>query len=100
MQGSCACLVVSWLAQEEVETGGEAEGSDQEHSRPGDEVDAAFGYGADATLLAPSATQQGVDAGGEAGQPGEDQQCPESRRGRHPNPVRCSCRQPYGRGGC
>ena len=67
MQGSHACLVVSQLAQEEVETGGEAEGSDQEHSRPGDEVDAAFGYRADLTLLAPSTTQQGVGAKGEAG---------------------------------
>ena len=60
---------------------------------PGDEVDAAFGYRADPTLLAPTAAQQGV--GGE----GEDQQCLESRRGRHPNLVRCSYRQPYGREG-
>ena len=47
---------VSRLAQEEVEACGEAEGSDQEHSRPGDEMDSAFGYRADLTLLAPSTT--------------------------------------------
>ena len=50
------------LAKKQVEAGGEAEGSDQEHSRPGDEVDAAFWYRADPTLLAPSAVQQGVGA--------------------------------------
>src|SRR5215218_6922478 len=101
MQGFRACFVISWLAQEEVETGGEAEASDQEHSRPGDEVDAAFGYRADPTLLAPSTTQQSVGAKGETGQPGEDQQYSESRQGRHPNnPVRCSYRLPCGRGGC
>jgi hypothetical protein len=65
---SRACLVVSWLAQEQVDAGGEAEGSDKEHPRPGDEVDAAFGYRADPTLLAPSATQQGVGAKGQPGQ--------------------------------
>src|SRR5215208_7358255 len=57
---SHACLVASRLAKEQVETGGDAEGSDQEHPRPGNEVDAAFLYRADPTLLAPSAAQQGV----------------------------------------
>ena len=49
---SRTCLVVGRLAYEQVDAGGEAEGSDQEHPRPGDEVDAAFGYRADPTLLA------------------------------------------------
>ena len=76
---SRACLAGGRLAQEQVDAGGEAEGSDQEHSRPGDEVDATFWYRADPTLLVPSTTQQGVGAKGEAREPGEDEQYPESR---------------------
>jgi hypothetical protein len=72
-------VLTGWLAREQVETGGEAEGSDQVHSRPGDEVYAAFWYRADPTLLVSSTTQQGVGAKGEAREPGEDQQYPESR---------------------
>jgi hypothetical protein len=51
---------------QEIGSGDEAQGADDEHPDPGDDVDAAFGEGSDPALLAPPSAHEGVGACNEA----------------------------------
>ena len=71
------------LAQQQVQAGDEAGEAYEEHPYAGYDVDAAFGYGADAAALVPAAAQEGVGGEGERGDAYEDEEDAEGRRGGH-----------------
>ena len=50
----------------QVGAGGEAQGADDDHPYPGDDVDAALGDFSDPSFLPPAPAQQGVGAEGDA----------------------------------
>ena len=65
---------ITWLAQEQVNPGPEAQQPYHGHPDAGHDVYATLGEGTDATPLALTAAQQGVEAEGEGDETGEDKE--------------------------
>jgi hypothetical protein len=59
---------------QKIATGDEAQHTDQRYPHTGDNVDAAFGEGADTAPLAPAAAQEGVEAEGESDEAGKGEE--------------------------